>query len=378
MIDYAKINCYDFEKLIGSLFQKMGFEVEVTQSSGDGGVDVIAYYNNPVFKGKYLVQCKHWNQQVGQPEIRDLYGTVMHDKAIKGILITTSTFTDQALSFANDVGIECIDGKILYALLQKYNFDIKSQNLQTQKVFYEYENFNRVKYEYLKDRIAQKVLDINAYHELFVFLLSYLSDDNIEMLYSGLLEEAIIAGEKYQKKLKKKEYQSERDHYFLIILYLLHGQVLSAYEMVRTIRKPIFFKNIKNIIDDLDISQAYDNPDILMKYDFILFLSGFPQYKCFSLFYNTWLSESIIVPNINRSGFFCSDNDINVTKEMSMQLEKGVADKLFLSYQLERNASTERTILKTPTYLSFHLVRPYIEKFPQLYSELEQLEQIIS
>ena len=357
MIDYANINCYDFEKLIGSLFQKMGFEVEVTQSSGDGGVDVIAYYNNPVFKGKYLVQCKHWNQQVGQPEIRDLYGTVMHDKAIKGILITTSTFTDQALSFANDVGIECIDGKILYDLLQKYNFDINPQNIQTQKIFYEYENFNRVKYEYLKENVAENIRDINAYRELFNFLLSYISNDNIKMLYSGLLEEGIKAGNEYIKRHKKsKEWNLNFYGIEIILLYLLHGDILKAYEEVKRIKTPI-----------LIIEKDYNYIESEMEYNFILLLSKFPQYKDFDFLYEQYLSLSRIDECCKRSSCDCLGNTFNdsstqYTKELSISIKNGTADELLFGERI----------------LSYHLIRPYIENNPQVHSELAKLEQIIS
>lgn len=331
MIDFHNINCYDFEKLISNLLKKMGFEVEVTPSSGDGGVDVIANYSNPIFKGKYLVQCKHWNQQVGQPEIRDLYGTVMHDKAIKGILVTTSTFTDQALSFANDVGIECIDCKILYGLLKKYNFDANSQNFSAGKIFFEFDNFNIVKYKYLKENVSKNSLAANAYHDLFIFLLSYLTDDNIELIYCGLLDEAIKVGEEYKKRCKNKKNQC--DYYYLSILYLLEGHILDAYEIIKS---------------------TYTGEAMEMKYDFVLVLHHFPQYKCFDYFYNEYRFQANLC---------CTDNK---NDEMYKSIENGIADKfIFDEYILNNNI------------LSYHSLSPYFNNNPQIQSDLAKLEQIL-
>ncbi len=49
----------DFENLIGSLLAGMGFQIEMTKASGDGGVDIIATIERPLLKGRYLIQCKN-------------------------------------------------------------------------------------------------------------------------------------------------------------------------------------------------------------------------------------------------------------------------------------------------------------------------------
>ncbi|GIP45076.1 hypothetical protein J45TS6_35350 [Paenibacillus sp. J45TS6] len=66
--------------------------------SGEGGVDIIAYSNAAMFKGKYLVQCKRWNSSVGEPAVRDLYGVVLSENANKGIIITNSSFQSKLLN----------------------------------------------------------------------------------------------------------------------------------------------------------------------------------------------------------------------------------------------------------------------------------------
>jgi restriction system protein len=57
---------------------------------------------------------------VGAPAIRDFYGAVMADRAVKGIFITTSEFTTQAKEFASQSGIELVNRARLYQLLDEY------------------------------------------------------------------------------------------------------------------------------------------------------------------------------------------------------------------------------------------------------------------
>ena len=110
----------EFERICAELIKKMGFEVETTKITGDGGIDIIAYNEQPMTAGKYIVQCKRYGGSVGEPIIRDLYGTTMGVNANKGILLTTGTFTKSAQEFAKNKQIELIDGKMLESLLIKH------------------------------------------------------------------------------------------------------------------------------------------------------------------------------------------------------------------------------------------------------------------
>jgi restriction endonuclease Mrr len=114
------MNGYEFEKLISNLLEKMGLEVFGTKASGDGGIDFIANSNQAIFGGKYIIQCKRWKSSIGEPILRDLYGVVTSERANKGILITDSYFTSNAIEFANRNSIELIDGEKLNQLLTKY------------------------------------------------------------------------------------------------------------------------------------------------------------------------------------------------------------------------------------------------------------------
>jgi len=121
LTDISSMSGIEFESLCQQLMIKMGFEVETTKASGDGGIDLIAYNHQPFTQGKYIVQCKRYTGSVGEPVIRDLYGVVMSERANKGILITTGTITASAFAFANGKPIELIDGDKLQSLLFQNN-----------------------------------------------------------------------------------------------------------------------------------------------------------------------------------------------------------------------------------------------------------------
>ncbi len=107
----------ELEATAKRVLEKLGMEARTTQVTGDGGIDVEAYDTRPFFAGKYIVQCKDWEQPVGEPVIRELYGVTMAAGANKGILISSGSFTRQAQEFAKGKPLELIDGETLRALL---------------------------------------------------------------------------------------------------------------------------------------------------------------------------------------------------------------------------------------------------------------------
>ena len=111
------MNGRDFEREVLKLLQAQGFIAEMTEATADGGIDIVAKRTDPLLAGKYIVQCKSWTKPVGEPLVRDLYGVVMAENANKGILITTSRFTDSARAFAEGKALELIDGQMWNDLL---------------------------------------------------------------------------------------------------------------------------------------------------------------------------------------------------------------------------------------------------------------------
>lgn len=118
--DINYLSGIEFENVCQNLIENMGFSVETTKASGDGGIDLVAYNHEPVLSGKYIIQCKRYSGSVGEPIIRDLYGVVTSERANKGILMTTGYFTKSAIAFAEGKPIELIDGEQLDVLLKRH------------------------------------------------------------------------------------------------------------------------------------------------------------------------------------------------------------------------------------------------------------------
>lgn len=118
--DVDTLSGVEFEAVCQTIIEKMGFTTETTKTTGDGGIDIIAFNSQPLLSGKYIIQCKRYTGSVGEPIIRDLYGVVTSERANKGILMTTGYFTRQAIAFAEGKPIELIDGAKLHELLKQY------------------------------------------------------------------------------------------------------------------------------------------------------------------------------------------------------------------------------------------------------------------
>ncbi len=121
----------EFEAFIQNLFTKMGFDTKLYQASGDGGIDCVAYDPHPITGGKFIVQAKLYNRTVQPTHVRDLWGTVQHEGATKGIMITTSGYGPDSYKFAGGKPLNLIDGSGLLALCQQY--DIPSRILSLKR-----------------------------------------------------------------------------------------------------------------------------------------------------------------------------------------------------------------------------------------------------
>ena len=128
-INLASMDWQDFENLIRELFEEEfrenGGEVKITQASRDGGVDAVAFDPDPIRGGKIVIQAKRYTNVVGVSAVRDLYGTILNEGAIKGILVTTSNYGNDAYSFAKDKPITLLNGAELLFLLQKHGHKAK-------------------------------------------------------------------------------------------------------------------------------------------------------------------------------------------------------------------------------------------------------------
>jgi restriction system protein len=111
----------EFEHFVQNLFTRMGFDTLLFRADGDGGVDCVAYDPTPIRGGKYVIQAKLYRKTVPPTAVRDLYGTMQHEGATTGILITTSGYGPSSYDFANGKPLQLIDGTGLLAVCKEHS-----------------------------------------------------------------------------------------------------------------------------------------------------------------------------------------------------------------------------------------------------------------
>jgi restriction system protein len=120
--DLLKMDWYKFENLIRQLFEAMGLEVHVTQSSRDEGIDAVAYNKTDiVHQAEILIQAKRYSRCVPANDVRALAGSVEEKRATAGVLVTTAWVGPETKAFAaRNNRLRIIEGGELKHLLAEH------------------------------------------------------------------------------------------------------------------------------------------------------------------------------------------------------------------------------------------------------------------
>jgi len=113
-----------FEKLVVELLIKMGYGGSLKDAgkaigqSGDGGIDGIIKEDKLGLDIIYI-QAKRWEDAVGSADVRNFVGSLAGQKANKGVFITTSHFSKDALDYVKTIPhkVILIDGETLAQLM---------------------------------------------------------------------------------------------------------------------------------------------------------------------------------------------------------------------------------------------------------------------
>jgi len=113
-----------FEQLVVELLVKMGYGGSRKDAgqrigqTGDGGIDGIIKEDRLGLDTIYI-QAKRWQGTVGRPEIQKFVGALQGQRAKKGVFITTSTYSSDAVAYASNIEtkVVLINGKQLSELM---------------------------------------------------------------------------------------------------------------------------------------------------------------------------------------------------------------------------------------------------------------------
>ena len=120
-----------FERLVVDLLVAMGYggsrqdAGRALGKSGDGGIDGVIKEDRLGLDVIYL-QAKRWEGIVGRPEIQKFAGALQGQRASKGVFITTSGYSKDAMDFAQAISskIILIDGAMLTRLMVDFNVGV--------------------------------------------------------------------------------------------------------------------------------------------------------------------------------------------------------------------------------------------------------------
>lgn len=122
-----------FERICQRLLRESGFEkVVVTGQSHDGGIDGYGTLEmNPFVSFKVLFQCKRYKGTVSRAQVGD-FRNAMIGRAEKGIIMTTGTFSSDAIKEANRDGapqVELVDGEKLVEMFKRVELGVKPKTV---------------------------------------------------------------------------------------------------------------------------------------------------------------------------------------------------------------------------------------------------------
>ncbi len=100
----------EFEQYVAQLFRQKGYRVTLRGQKGDLGVDLELV--KPGGK-RAIVQCKRYQNRIEPKIVRELYGTLVHERAAHAFLATTAAISNAAREWAQHKPMTLIDGETL-------------------------------------------------------------------------------------------------------------------------------------------------------------------------------------------------------------------------------------------------------------------------
>ena len=140
MTQIDSLSGIEFENFLKELFEKLGYEVSLTQKSYDFGADLIVEKKNQVS----IVQAKCYNHTVGVKAVQEIIGAKNHYVSNDAFVATNNYFSKEAQILASENDIKLLDRDVLMNLIKKFNIHIEKEKTNfsaiTKKAVFEIES----------------------------------------------------------------------------------------------------------------------------------------------------------------------------------------------------------------------------------------------
>ena len=139
----SQVTPQQFESIVLDLLHRMGYgasrdDLQRVGGVGDAGIDGVISLDRLGLE-KVYVQAKRWQGSVGRPEVQAFYGALAGQRANRGVFLTTSTYTQQAIDFAKSVErIVLVDGEKLAGLMIEHEVGVTLRPIKVPKLDSDY------------------------------------------------------------------------------------------------------------------------------------------------------------------------------------------------------------------------------------------------
>lgn len=129
--NYDSMSGEVFEDFCANILRGNGYtDVEVTKTTGDHGIDVLAKKDGI----KYAIQCKRYSKPVGNKAVQEAYSGKDIYKADVAVVMSNMDFTAQAIEDAKKLNVELWNRDKIYSLqkvgkMETFQTSVKKETL---------------------------------------------------------------------------------------------------------------------------------------------------------------------------------------------------------------------------------------------------------
>jgi len=167
----------EFEKFVVELFRKAGFIVQHNvvlqgKSGAKHQIDVLAMYRTPVTEFKVLVECKNWDKPINKDVVMKVYNEVQDLGFDKGIIITQSYPTVDALRSASATNVEIIDRYKLASIIEELGVKELKELMKSEEKYSPHAKFIS-----MPEKVREEVAKYPSYKVLYLplYILNYVT-----------------------------------------------------------------------------------------------------------------------------------------------------------------------------------------------------------